>query len=298
MSKSESGKKRVAPAAPYSRRERKTLDLAAPWWPADALIVGADEAGRGCIAGPLVVAGCVLPPGWRQPVELRDSKKMTEAERERVYEALVADRDVYFCVHTQSAERIDEQRNILASVLGGFARCIEMAARDTGARRALVDGNRMPRAPEGVEVRTVVKGDDAFACIAAASVVAKVTRDRYMAGEVHAAYPEFGFAAHKGYGEQHVERMKREPPCHEHRTYFAPFKAPAGAARPAPRARLSWGAEREWTSADVRAAPAPAPRHSTDPADPPTGPVLTADKSAQSPSSAPTNSPQSPLTKQ
>jgi ribonuclease HII len=241
-------------AAPYERPEPRQrgepLRHTAPGWPSDAPVIGADEAGRGPIAGPLVVAACVAPPGWEPPKEMRDSKKMTEAMRERVFDALLADESLHLCAYAASAAKIDADRHILNTTLAGFARCITMAHEASGATRALVDGNRMPGGlPPGVEARTAVSGDDTYACIAAASVVAKVLRDRFVAGEMHRAYPEFGFASHKAYGQGHVESMKTREPCAEHRTYFAPFSWPAGSERPAPRAHLSWGFEREWASA-------------------------------------------------
>ncbi|MFC4335840.1 ribonuclease HII [Salininema proteolyticum] len=187
-------------------------------------VAGVDEAGRGCCAGPLVVAAVVLPPSSRVP-ELNDSKLLTEAGRERVYAALERSR-VPSATVVYEASEVDA-RGVGACNLEGMRRAV--ARLEARPRYALTDGfavSGMPCPSLGV-----VKGDRTVAAIAAAGVVAKVERDRRMQ-ELDALYPEYGFAGHKGYGtEGHMRALSEHGPCPEHRMSFSNVAALAGAGR-------------------------------------------------------------------
>ncbi|WP_083665948.1 ribonuclease HII [Saccharomonospora sp. CUA-673] len=156
-------------------------------------VAGVDEAGRGACAGPLVVAACVLRPGdaARLP-ELTDSKLLTAAARERVYERVVRRALDYSVVIAEPAE-IDAC-GIHVTNIEGMRRAVSGLAAAPGY--VLIDGFGVPGMP--APSVPVIKGDRAVACVAAASVLAKVTRDRIMA-ELHGEYPEYGFDVHKGY---------------------------------------------------------------------------------------------------
>lgn len=175
-------------------------------------VAGADEAGRGACAGPLVVAAVILPPGRRGEVPgLADSKLLTPAARERVYEEIVA-RAVSYAVVVIPATEVDRE-GVQVCNLAGMRRAL--AALTTPADYVLTDG--FPVAGLGVPGLAVWKGDRVAACIAAASVVAKVTRDRIMI-ELDQKYPGYGFAEHKGYStDDHAAALAERGPCPEHR---------------------------------------------------------------------------------
>jgi ribonuclease HII len=179
-------------------------------------VAGADEAGRGACAGPLVAAAVVLPDGRRGEVPgLADSKLLTPAARERVYHEVVS-RAVGHAVVVISAAEVDRRGlhvcNILAlrRVLAGLA---------TRPDYVLTDG--FPVDGLGSPGLAVWKGDRVAACVAAASVVAKVTRDRIMC-DLHDRWPRYGFAEHKGYvTPEHARALRRYGPCPEHRHSYA-----------------------------------------------------------------------------
>ena len=183
-------------------------------------VAGVDEVGRGCLAGPVVAAAVVLDP--ERPVRgLRDSKLLTPAARERLY-ADIVQRAAAWSLGAVEAGEID-RINIHNAAL--------LAMRDALARLApppdfvLVDGFALPglRVPQ----RAVVKGDRRCAAIAAASIVAKVTRDRQMR-RLHADDPRFGFDSHKGYAtRQHLAAIERHGAAPAHRRSFRPFSASA-----------------------------------------------------------------------
>jgi ribonuclease HII len=189
-------------------------------------VAGADEAGRGACAGPLVIAAAVLPPGRRGEVpELADSKLLTAAARDRVYAEVVARASAYAVV-VVPADEVD-RRGLHRSNLDGMRRAL--AALDPAPTYALTDGFRVDGL--GVPGLAVPKGDRVAACIAAASVLAKVTRDRMMT-DLHDRFPEYDFARHKGYcTEAHTEALRRYGPCPEHRLSYANVAA-ALAGRP------------------------------------------------------------------
>src|SRR3954447_11237783 len=180
-----------------------------------ATIAGADEAGRGACAGPLVAAACILPPGRRGRVpELADSKLLTAAARERVY-AEVVDRAVSWSVVVIPVEELDA-RGMHVTNLEALRRAV--CTLDPGPDYVLTDGFPVPGlARPGL---AVWKGDRVAACVAAASVLAKVTRDRIML-ELHERWPEYDFAGHKGYiTDVHSAALERHGPCPEHRRRF------------------------------------------------------------------------------
>src|SRR5690242_356085 len=185
------------------------------------LVAGVDEAGRGPLAGPVVVAAVVFERG-RYPDGLDDSKKLTALERERLYE-LVLDRATVSVV-VASRARVDRM-NILRASLWGMSRAVAgLACRPD---HVLVDGNMLPPGlPCGAEA--IVSGDALSLSIAAASIVAKVTRDRLMIS-VGRAFPNYGFEQHMGYSTPaHFEALDRHGPCEHHRRSFAPIRAALG----------------------------------------------------------------------
>ena len=169
-----------------------------------APVAGADEAGRGACAGPLVVAAVVLPPGRRGEVPgLADSKLLTAEARERVYAQVLARAAAWSVVVIPPAEV--DQRGLHVMNLGGMRRAL--AGLTIRPRFVLTDGFPVPGT--GVPGLAMWKGDRVAACVAAASVVAKVTRDRIMT-ELHEVHPSYGFDEHKGYcTPEHQEALMR-----------------------------------------------------------------------------------------
>ncbi|HEX2028241.1 MAG TPA: ribonuclease HII [Nitriliruptorales bacterium] len=178
-------------------------------------VAGADEAGRGALAGPLVAAAVVLPPGW-VPDGLNDSKLVPPAERDRLYDEIVAHAlavGVFRISHTR-LDQIGLQRANLAALRAALNKI------DPDPEYVLVDGFALRRLP--VPCLRVVKGDQVCTSVAAASIVAKVTRDRIMV-RADRRYPGYGFASHKGYrSPQHLAALRELGPCDIHRRCFAP----------------------------------------------------------------------------
>lgn len=177
------------------------------------LVCGIDEAGRGPLLGPVYAAAVILPLDLE--IEgLNDSKKLSEKKREQLFD-VIRGKAVAYGIGSASAEEIDTV-NILQATFLAMKRAYE--ALPTPADWALVDGNKMPPLP--VPGETVVKGDAQCASIAAASILAKVSRDRVLR-ELDLKYPEYGFARHKGYGTKaHYEAIKRYGILPEHRKTF------------------------------------------------------------------------------
>ena len=178
------------------------------------IICGVDEAGRGPLAGPVYAAAVILSPD--APIDgLNDSKKLSEKKREALYDVII-ERSVAYCIASASVEEIEEY-NILNATYLAMTRAVQGLA--VLPDLALVDGNRIP--PHlGVAAQTVIKGDAQSESIAAASILAKVTRDRLLV-QMDARYPEYGFAVHKGYGTKaHTAALKAYGPCPEHRLSF------------------------------------------------------------------------------
>ena len=177
------------------------------------LVCGVDEAGRGPLAGPVCAAAVILPPGIGIP-GLNDSKKLTDKKRRELYD-IITEQAVSFGIAFASEQEIDEI-NILQATFLAMQRAMEKL--DPAPELALIDGNRAK--DFGLPVRTIVGGDGLSASIAAASILAKVTRDRLME-EYDAQYPQYGFAVHKGYGtKRHYEALRAFGPCPIHRQSF------------------------------------------------------------------------------
>lgn len=184
----------------------------------DDWIAGVDEAGRGPLAGPVMVAAVVLGPN-RSLDGLADSKTLT-ARRRATLATRIREEAAAVAVVSVSSGEIDEL-NILRASLEGMARAV--AALSPRPARVVVDGNQMPELDCPCEA--VVGGDAAIPAISAASILAKVARDEYMIA-LDARYPGYGFARHKGYPtREHLEALYRLGPCPEHRRSFAPVRA-------------------------------------------------------------------------
>mmetsp|Transcript_22366 Transcript_22366/g.29256 ORF Transcript_22366/g.29256 Transcript_22366/m.29256 type:complete len:340 (+) Transcript_22366:48-1067(+) len=196
-------------------------------------VIGADEAGRGPLAGPVVGAACYLPQGVM--IEgVMDSKKVTkEEEREKLYEIITRHEGVIFATHAVDAKRIDDI-NILNAALEAMKISAEKVAAQIQEHQSdsskgrfkpflLVDGNRLPK-DVTCNAEAVVKGDASEYCIAAASILAKVTRDRMMA-EYDEKWPAYEFKKHKGYPTSaHMQAIGKYGPCPIHRMTFHPLK--------------------------------------------------------------------------
>ena len=177
------------------------------------LVCGVDEAGRGPLAGPVCAAAVILPPDLQIP-GLNDSKKLTDKKRQELFEIITAEAVSYGIALVSEAE-IDEI-NILQATFLAMEQAV--ARMDVQPDIVLVDGNREPKM--GYPVKTVVKGDSLSASIAAASILAKVTRDRLME-QLDETYPQYGFAVHKGYGtKRHYAALREFGPCPIHRMTF------------------------------------------------------------------------------
>lgn len=177
------------------------------------LVCGVDEAGRGPLAGPVCAAAVILPPELVIP-GLNDSKKLTDKKRRELYDVITAEAVSYGIAFADEKE-IDEI-NILQATFLAMARAMEKLSPQP--ELALIDGNRAK--DFGLPVRTIVKGDSLSASIAAASILAKVTRDRLME-QYDAVYPQYGFAVHKGYGtKRHYEALREFGPSPIHRMTF------------------------------------------------------------------------------
>lgn len=198
---------------------------AALWAAGCVRVAGVDEAGRGPLAGPVVAAAVVLPPRWQTdglPAALRglnDSKQLTETRREEFFALLTGCAEVCFAIAEVDAVTID-RINILQATHRAMNEAL--AQLHPAPEHVLVDGRPVKslRFPQ----TALVKGDARSYSIAAASVLAKVTRDR-LAADWDRQWPEYGFAVHKGYGTpQHLEALRRLGPCPIHRRSFAPLK--------------------------------------------------------------------------
>ena len=180
-------------------------------------VCGIDEAGRGPLAGPVFAAAVILDPA--RPIHgLRDSKKLTAAQRERLADT-IREQALAWAVAEASVAEID-RLNVLQAALLAMQRAA--AALAVAPILARVDGNQAPRL--GCPVQTLVGGDDLDPAIAAASILAKTGRDAAMVA-LHASHPDYGFHRHKGYGtREHLAALARHGPCASHRTSFAPIR--------------------------------------------------------------------------
>ena len=184
-------------------------------WHAPGLVAGVDEAGRGPLAGPVVAAAVILDD--LHPIAgLADSKKLTALRRERLFDEIRA-KALCFCIAEASVEEIDRINILQATMLA-----MQRAVNGLRLKPALaqVDGNRLPLLDMPGEA--IVKGDALVPAISAASILAKVHRDRWC-DALDVRFPQYGFAAHKGYGTAaHLEALRQHGPCPEHRSSFSP----------------------------------------------------------------------------
>jgi ribonuclease HII len=179
-------------------------------------VAGIDEAGRGPLAGPVMVAAVILPPGFSHAT-LNDSKQLTRAQREKIHAELTADARICWSVVVMDHDEVD-RLNILQATIEGMRRAALQLQPQPG--HVLIDGR--PVGPFPMPHTALVKGDAQSLSIAAASVIAKVTRDRLML-EMDARFPQYGFAQHKGYGTAlHLQKLREHGPCEIHRKTFAP----------------------------------------------------------------------------
>jgi len=190
--------------------EQRALD-----WDTVGLVAGVDEAGRGPLAGPVVAAAVILDD-LKPIVGLNDSKKLTEKRREKLYDEIL-DKALCCSIAEASVQEIDTL-NILQATLLAMRRAVD------GLRlkpvKVLVDGNRLPVLD--VRAEAIVQGDALVPAISAASILAKVHRDR-MCAQLHAQYPQYGFDRHKGYGTaEHLQALAEHGPSPWHRSSFAP----------------------------------------------------------------------------
>lgn len=198
-------------------RSRKFLkaEQAALVWDTPGLVAGVDEAGRGPLAGPVVAAAVILDD--LHPIKgLADSKTLTALRREKLYDEIRA-KALCCSIAEASVEEID-RLNILQATMLAMQRAVE------GLRlkpsKVLVDGNRLPTLD--VLAEAIVKGDSKVAAISAASILAKVHRDRWCEA-LHRRFPDYGFDGHKGYGTaRHLAALRQHGACPEHRKSFAP----------------------------------------------------------------------------
>ncbi len=187
-------------------------------WKAAALVAGVDEAGRGPLAGPVVAAAVILDE--LQPIKgLGDSKVISPRRRERLFDEIRA-KALACCIAEASVEEID-RLNILQATLLAMQRAV--AGLRLPPRLVLVDGNRLPVLPMAAEA--IVKGDATVPAISAASILAKVHRDRLCLA-MHEAHPAYGFARHKGYPTaDHLAALRSHGACVAHRRSYAPVRA-------------------------------------------------------------------------
>ncbi|OIQ02360.1 MAG: ribonuclease HII [Zetaproteobacteria bacterium CG06_land_8_20_14_3_00_59_53] len=180
------------------------------------MLAGVDEVGRGPLAGPVVTAAVILSPDDPFLGRYRDSKKVAEKKRLKLYHHLRR-HAVAYAVSMASVEEID-RLNILHATMLAMRRSVD--ALGVKPTRVLVDGNRVPLL--AIPAEAVVGGDASVQEIAAASIMAKVVRDRLMQ-KIHAKFPVYGFAGHKGYGTAgHLQALREHGPCIWHRSSFAP----------------------------------------------------------------------------
>jgi ribonuclease HII len=180
-------------------------------WP----VCGVDEAGRGPLAGPVVAAAVIMAPSTGLRSMVKDSKQLTEKKREQIYELLVSSDEVYIGISMKDAGVIDEI-NILQATLKAMEEAVLRLIHIP--QYALVDGNTLPKLLcKGIPI---IRGDESEPSISAASIVAKVTRDRLMA-DMDELYPGYDFARHKGYPtKDHMEAIRRLGACPIHRRTF------------------------------------------------------------------------------
>ncbi|MGR3912026.1 MAG: ribonuclease HII [Candidatus Rhabdochlamydia sp.] len=181
-------------------------------------IAGVDEVGRGPLAGPVIAAACLLPDYFFLP-QINDSKKLSEVKREELFSLLTTHKEIHYGIGIVHHDVIDTI-NILQASFEAMQQAVSRLPIQPGF--ILVDGNALPHLP--VPAKAIIKGDLRSQSIMAASIIAKVTRDRYMA-QMDQKYPEYHFASHKGYPTKaHIEALRQYGPSPIHRVSFAPVK--------------------------------------------------------------------------
>ncbi|MGF6856586.1 ribonuclease HII [Paraburkholderia sp. CI3] len=185
---------------------------------ADDIVCGVDEAGRGPLAGPVVAAAVIFDPAKPMIRGLDDSKALSALKREALYDKIV-ERALAYCIASATVEEIDSL-NILHATMLAMKRAVEgLSVVPTLVK---IDGNRCPTL--SIRSEAVIGGDALVKSISAASILAKVTRDRMLV-ELHQTYPMYGFDAHAGYGTpQHLAALREHGPCEHHRRSFAPVR--------------------------------------------------------------------------
>ncbi len=187
---------------------------------APRLVAGVDEAGRGPLAGPVAGAAVVFDPQRPRINGLDDSKALTALRREQLYDRII-ERALAYTIIMVDVGQIDSL-NIFQATMQGMRQAVEGVAHV--AQFARIDGNKIPKGLP-CPAEALVGGDAIDRSIMAASILAKVSRDRYMLA-LHQQFPEYGFDQHKGYGTPfHMAALKAHGPCHEHRRSFAPVRA-------------------------------------------------------------------------
>ena len=182
------------------------------------IVAGVDEAGRGPLAGPVSVAAVILPENWLLP-KLNDSKKLSAKVRDELYDEILAKAISVKQVFVD--EKTIDRVNILQATMNGMYEAI--FGLDMEPQQVLIDAVHLEKLP--MEQLSLIKGDAKSASIAAASIIAKVSRDRLM-DEYDSQYPEYGFASNKGYGTaEHVAAIKKYGPCPIHRVSFEPIRS-------------------------------------------------------------------------
>lgn len=204
------------PSRKFLRAEQVSLA-----WDSPGLVAGVDEAGRGPLAGPVVAAAVILDD--LNPIAgLGDSKQISPARRDRLFDEIRA-KALCCSIAQASVDEID-RLNILQATLLAMQRAV--AGLRLKPVKVQVDGNRLPRLD--VLAEAIVRGDAKVPAISAASILAKVYRDR-LCDELHARHPQYGFATHKGYGTaQHLQALREHGPCEHHRRTFAPVAQARG----------------------------------------------------------------------
>jgi ribonuclease HII len=204
---------------PLKKAAKKLLQAkqVALTWDTPGLMAGVDEAGRGPLAGAVVAAAVILDE--LNPIKgLADSKKLTALKREKLYDEIRA-KALCVGVGQASVEEIDSINILQATMLAMQRAVANLRLKPT---LVLVDGNRIPKLD--ILAEAIVQGDSKVQAISAASIIAKVTRDRQCA-ELHARFPHYGFDAHKGYGTaQHLAALNEHGACAEHRRSYAPVR--------------------------------------------------------------------------
>ena len=183
-----------------------------------SLVCGVDEAGRGPLAGPVFAAAVILPKECPEIDGLNDSKKLSEKKREALFDIII-EKAVAYKIASASVDEIEEY-NILNATFLAMKRAVE--GLPVAADYAIIDGNRLPEL--NIACSPLIKGDAKSLSVAAASILAKVARDRYIT-ELDDKYPEYNFKKHKGYGtKEHLEAIQKYGPCPIHRLSFRGVK--------------------------------------------------------------------------